>query len=80
MHIDFTELLQLILEKYGLAGVAITFWVWTGLNVQKKIDRLTNLNNKMFGVMLALVDKRSRETLKSSGGILDERSSSDIDD
>ena len=77
MHIDFTEILQLIIDKYGLAGLAITFWVWTGFNIQKKIDRLTNLNNKMFGVMLSLVDKRSRETLKSSGGILDDSRSDD---
>ncbi len=60
---DITEIVMAILQKYGLAGVSIALCVYYIRVLEAKIDRLTNMTNKTFGVMLALVDGKKRKTL-----------------
>ncbi len=61
MSFDVVEIVKFIVENYGLAGFVLLFWSWNGWQLQKKIDTLQNSSNKMFGIMLALSDQRSRE-------------------
>lgn len=62
MNVDVLELLKFVVDNYGLAGFALLFWVWQGWQLQKKVDHLQNTINKMFGIMLALADKRARDS------------------
>ena len=61
MNIDALEIVKFIVENYGLAGFALLFWVWHGWQQQKKLDRLQSSCNKMFGIVLAIADKRTRD-------------------
>lgn len=62
MSIDFTEIITKLFDSYGLLGVFIALCVYYVRVIESKIDRLISLNNKTFGVMLALVDKYNRPT------------------
>lgn len=62
MELNITEIVLAILQKYGLVGVSIAMCVYYIRGLEKKIDRLINLNNKTFGVMLALVDGNKRNS------------------
>ena len=70
MSVDFnvTELIKYIIETYGVTGFALLFWVWHGWQMEKKVDNLQASCNKMFGIMLALADKRSREKSERDNG------------
>ena len=72
MTVDVLEIIKFVVERYGLAGFALVFWLWHGWQLQKKIDHLQSSCNKMFGIMLALADKRSRKDASDNGGSLDD--------
>jgi len=72
MELNMTELIKYTIENYGVIGFALLFWIYQGREMTKKMDRLQGSCNKMFGIMLALSDKRSRETNSDSGGLLDD--------
>ena len=67
MELNLTEILLALLQKYGLAGVALGFWFFSMKSIDDKLDRLMNLNNKTFGVMLSLVDKDQRKWIDAEG-------------
>ena len=69
MQVDVLEIIKFVVDNYGLAGFALLFWVWQGWQLQKKIDTLQGSVNKMFGIMLALADKRSRKESQDDGGL-----------
>ena len=64
-ELNITEILLAILDKYGLAGVAVGFCFYYVRVIEAKLDRIINLNNKTFGVMLALVDSDKRQWINS---------------
>jgi len=68
MELNVTELIKWVIENYGVTGFALMFWVWHGWQMQRKIEKLQGSCNKMFGIMLALADKRSREKSKRDNG------------
>jgi len=70
MNVDFnvTEIIKYIIETYGGIGFALLFWIWHGWQMQKKIDTLQTSCNKMFGIMLAIADKHSREKVNRNNG------------
>jgi len=73
MNVDVTELIKYVIETYGMIGFALAFWVWHGWQMEKKVDKLQSSCNKMFGIMLALADKRSREKAnRNDGGSFDD--------
>ena len=69
MQVDVLEIIKFVVDNYGLAGFALLFWVWQGWQLQKKIDTLQGSVNKMFGIMLAIADKRSRKESQDDGGL-----------
>lgn len=61
MEINLAEILKVLIDHYGAMGIIFGFAVYYLRDLGGKLDRLINLNNKTFGVMLALVDKRARK-------------------
>lgn len=59
MNIDLniTELVVSLLDKYGVAGAALLFCLYSYRNIAAKLDSIADLSNKSFGVMLAIVKK-----------------------
>lgn len=66
VEVNITEILLALLQKYGLIVVFLGFCIWSIRGIEYKIDRLINLNNKTFGVMLALVDSEKRKNINSN--------------
>lgn len=64
MDINLTDLFKVIVDHYGAMGIVFAFILYYLRELGGKLDRLINLNNKTFGVMLALVDKRTRQDAK----------------
>jgi hypothetical protein len=64
MNVDLslTDLVMALLDKYGLVAGFGFLIVYYMRDHGSKIDRLTALNNKTFGVMLALAHKRHADT------------------
>lgn len=60
MELNLTTIILELLKQYGLAGLAIAGCLYYVRVIETKLDRLTNLMNKTFGVMLALVDGKKR--------------------
>lgn len=67
-ELTVAEILSVLFQKYGAAGVSIGLCIYYVRSLENKIDALLNLNNKTFGVMLALVeDQNKRKKLDSKG-------------
>lgn len=64
MEFNIAELLKVIIDHYGAIGIVFAFAIYYLRDLGNKLDRLINLNNKTFGVMLALVDKRTRKDVE----------------
>lgn len=65
---DLADLVIRLIEQYGAAGFAMSFGVYYVVILQKKIDKLINLNYKMFGALTAFASKSK----KSKRGIEDD--------
>lgn len=68
MELNLTQIVLELLKQYGLAGVAIAGCIYYVRVLETKLDRLMNLNNKTFGVMLALVDDAKKREEMVKGG------------
>jgi len=64
---EFADLLIAIFKQYGAPGLAIVGGLYYIKALDSKIDRLTNLTYKTFGVMLSLVDDKFRRDLIDKG-------------
>lgn len=67
MEINIADILKVLIDNYGAMGIVLAFAFYYLRVLGGKLDKLINLNNKTFGVMLALVDKRSREGMDAKG-------------
>jgi hypothetical protein len=67
MTIDITAIITQLIRDHGPTAAVTLAVVYYIQDLGKKIDILTNLNNKTFGVMLALVDKGKRDSFGEKG-------------
>ncbi len=58
---DLTSLVFMLIEKYGVAGFAISFFAYFFWLYAKKIDALIKICNKMFGAVSTFANKQMEE-------------------
>lgn len=61
MTFNLTELILQVIEQYGAAGFAMGFGIYYIFILQKKLDKLTETTNKMFGAVSAFANKYFEE-------------------
>lgn len=69
VELDVGKIIMSILDQYGIVGFALVLNYLYFKMIDSKIDKILNLNNKTFGVMLAIVDKEQRITLNNNKGV-----------
>lgn len=57
VDLNLSDLIVKLIDSYGAMGVALFFCFYYVKITHKKLDDLLTINNKTFGVMLALSSK-----------------------
>lgn len=61
VDISLIDIVMTIVREYGVTGFALFALLYYVKSTQAKLDKLIVINNRVFGVMLSLVDRRERE-------------------
>lgn len=57
---ELVTILTALVETFGVGGLALTFSVYFLMVLQKKLDKLIEVNTKMFGILISLSKKPSK--------------------
>ena len=64
VDISLVDIVMTIVREYGVTGFAVFALFYYVKSTQAKLDKLIEINNRVFGVMLSLADRREREREK----------------
>ncbi len=70
MGTEFSEILASLIDKYGVLGAAMVFLIYYVKSLGDKMTKLTDITNRSFGALMAMVDKDDRDDMNktSKGG------------
>lgn len=71
MNFDLSSFLMQLIDTYGAIGLSIAFCIYYIRTIHTKLEKLIRLNDRTFGILLALA-KRNRLDISSKGGDLDD--------
>lgn len=63
INIDLTQLVLALVREYGIAALACFALFYYAKETSAKLDRILDMDNRVFGVMISLLDKKDREKL-----------------
>ena len=64
IDINMMDIVMTVVREYGVTGFAVLALFYYVKSTQTKIDKLIEINNRVFGVMLSLADRRERDRAK----------------
>jgi hypothetical protein len=66
---DFAQIVTTIIEKNGAVGGLVLALFYLIKTLSDKIDKLSIINNRVYGVLITLSDKKDRKLNKEEGEV-----------